>query len=342
VQLKRSLFGAALLLACGGRTELRGSLTAPIDAAIEADADAAPPPPCATEIVASDPHGATALALDGDVVFWGTEDGLVRTRDVYGTTTTLATEPNPIRAIAVDASNVYWTELGAVKRVARAGGTSKTLVPNAGDPFALVVTSDSLYWLDDGGGAGSLHASVLDGTSTANLGLVDAPGGLALDGTSLYYTASASAALPQTSEPLVRYDTSSGVSTASASNLHDGGTVVAFGGRIYFLERDMVAKHGGVRSVAPLGGLVATELHTDFVLPSDFAVDSSGVYATVLSQATSLLVRADDNEEPVELASTDGVTYTAVRTSTTAIYWTIAWTSSPPPPDGASVRKLCK
>jgi hypothetical protein len=79
------------------------------------------------------------------------------------------------------------------------------------------------------------------------------------------------------------------------------------------------------------------EVQTDGELPVDFTVDDGGIYVTALSQQEGVLHHFG------VMTKTAGAVYEAVRTSATAVYWTIGWTSTNgPPADGASLRKICK
>lgn len=60
---------AVVALSCSGRTEL--GTTRDI-ATLDAGASHGN---CSDAVIASDPKGTTAVAVDGDVVFWGTGDG---------------------------------------------------------------------------------------------------------------------------------------------------------------------------------------------------------------------------------------------------------------------------
>lgn len=336
-----------LVCACGARTELAGTHAANGKDASAGDGG------CQDEIIATDPDGATALALDGDAVFWGTTDGFVRARDASGTTTTLASEGQTIDSIAVDATNVYYAITGSVKRVSRAGGQVADLAANVGEPFALAVSdspelaSPAVYYVDYGAGiaAGSVSAIAIgSGKTEPIVAGLDTPGGMAVDA-DYVYVASAFADVDGLTYqgPLFRIAKNGLARSTLASNLHQPSSVVTYDGRVYYVEQvdASSALHGGVRSVPVAGGATKIEMTTDGYLPLDVAVDASGVYATAFSQEKGALERAGAAGAPVEVASTPGVQYGLVRTSATAIYWTIQWTGAPPA-DGASVRKVCK
>jgi hypothetical protein len=322
------------LCACGARTELAGTKISS-DAGAQNDAPANTA--CHDEIVATDAKGATVLALDGDAVFWGTQDGLVRARDGAGVVT-FAKESDAISSIAVDAQYVYYALTGSIRRVPRGGGPVSQVISNAGQPFALTPRGADLYWVDYGSGiaAGSVHRN--DAKIITEL---DTPSGLAVDGSRLF-VACALALVNQQGimGPLLAAGTDGSGLGSLLENLHEPGGLTTFGGRVYYIEQTDAQStlHGGVRSVDENGGDPTIEITTDGYLPIDVAADASGIYVTALSQSESVLMRG-----ATVLAKTTGVVYEAVRASPTAVYWTIAWTSaSPPPPDGATVRKICK
>ena len=344
--MRGGLASLVLLAACGARTDLGGKHAAAGSDASTGDGG------CAPEIVSQDSQGASALALDGDVVFWGTQDGLVRTRDLAGTTTTLTDAGTTIDSIAVDAQYVYYATTGSIRRVPRAGGSPSDFVTSAGQPFALAISSNpslgasALYWLDYGSGiaAGSVHAKGQGGAEMTLLDGLDTPGGLAVDDDYAYVPAAFADIGGLTYQgPLFHVDKVGGGHSTLASNLQEPSSVVVFDGDLYYVEQvgPNGLDGGGVRKVPVGGGVPTTALHSGGGLLLDVAADASGVYATATNAGTGSLVRASAGATPNELASTPNAVYGMVRTSATAIYWTVAWTGSPPA-DGASVRKLCK
>lgn len=344
----RGAFVVVVACACGARTELAGT------AGDAGGSDVSPGDGgCVDEIVATDDQGATALALDGDIVFWGTPDGFVRTRDAEHHVQTLATEGGSIASIAVDANYVYYALTGAVRRVPRAGGAVTDVATGVGEPFALSISpspsgasGQAVYYVNYGAGilAGSAHALPLAGGDVTLIEALDTPGGLGVDDNAVYVTASYAQENGLTyASPLFRVDKHALSFATLATSLHQPGSVTVFGGRVYFVEQvdDTSTLHGGVRSVGISGGPTKVEIQTDGYLPLDVAADASGVYATAYSQEDSVLDRGGAGGAPVAIASTPGAFYGVVRTSATAIYWTIQWMGAPPA-NHASVRKVCK
>lgn len=315
------------LCACGARTELAGTTTS----------DAGTQSACQDEIVAQDPQGATALAVDGDDVFWGTTDGMVRARHA-GVVTTLATASASIDSITFDSQYVYFTSIGAVARVPRAGGASSTVLANAGVPFALATSGADLFWVNYGAGiaAGSIvrnGAPILD--------MLDTPGGLAVTDSNVFTTCALALVNQQgVTAPLLRVSHDGTNVVTLLEGLHQPGGVAAFGGRVYYIEQSDAQStlHGGVRSIDENGGTPKLEIATNGYLPIDLAVDASGVWATAFSQGESILLHGSMT---VDSTQAPNVGYEAVRTSATAVYWVISYLG-PKPLDGATVRKKCK
>lgn len=131
------------------------------------------------------------LAIDATSAYWtdGSAGTVQRVPIGGGTVTTLATGQSTPRGIAVDATNVYWANYGngTVMKVAIGGGTPTAIASTQDMPYAVTLDSTYLYWNTyrevrrmplAGGNITSLNAG--------ELGIAE--WGLALDGTSAYYT----------------------------------------------------------------------------------------------------------------------------------------------------------
>jgi len=127
------LFLALFACACGARTELGTVVVERADASVAI---------CKDEIIATDVDGATALANDGDTIFWGTNGGQIQMHDSAGTTL-LSSVGDPISSIAVDATTVYFLTTGVLHTVPRAGGATTQLARGLGQSFALSVMTES-------------------------------------------------------------------------------------------------------------------------------------------------------------------------------------------------------
>ena len=339
-------FVLVALVACGGRTGLAqggGGGDAGADALVA----------CTSEIIATDPNGATALALDGDDVFWGTTDGLVEKRDSGGTGV-LASEASSIDAVAIDATRVYYTTTGVLHAVPRAGGPATVIATKLGQPFALTLDSStgSFFVLDYGAGitAGRVLRIEMDGTLSELLNGLDVPTGLTVDATSVFVAAKAVLMGGQLVDgPLLQIPKVGGLGAALLTGLHSPSSVAVDASRVYFIEQldAQSTLHGGLRATPKGGGNTTTLAQTPDVMPLDVFVDASAYVTTysaqIPNQSQGTLLRvALDGSATTQLAATPGVLYGAVRTSPTAVYWTINWLTGQAPADRASVRKLCK
>jgi hypothetical protein len=287
------------------------------------------PSTCHDEVIATDAHGATALALDGDVVFWATPDGLVRTRDASATTATLATG-DIVRALVTDSVNLYYLTPASLRSMPRAGGPSTQLATTNGSSFALV-RAERLFWVDDGGLTTWIRSVNMDGSDPSMLD-VENCGGLAVDPTYVY--------LDQLFYGLSRmqHDGTNGVVLAAPAEHDAQKNITVFGGRVYWIEYNAASsiETSEVRSIDVNGGAPTIEMQIDGYAFTDLAVDESGIYVTALTQTGGALLH-----DGTEIASTPDARYESVRTSATAVYWTIDWLGAPAS-DAASVRKLCK
>ena len=335
-----------LVAACGGRTGLGTGGGASADAGADgASSDASGG--CQDEIVAYDTLGATALAVDGDTVFWGTLDGRVLRHDASGTLT-LATETSTINAMSVDASRVYYGLVGFLRAVPRAGGAVTTIADKMGQPVALTVDQGTAFLLDRGAGitAGRALRVELDGTVTPLLTGLDVPSGLAVDATNVYVACQLALVNATAIDgPLLSVAKTGGAPVVVTTGLKEPSSVAVDASRIYVVDQldAQSTLHGGLRAIEKVGGAVSTIATTPDVLPLDVTVDSNGAYVTTYSNAAGgeLVVAALDGSTKTSLAATPGVLYGFVRASPRAVYWTINWSGIRH--EGApSVRKHCK
>ena len=335
-----------LVAACGGRTGLGSGGGASSDAGADVAVNDATGG-CEDEILAYDTVGATALAVDGDTVFWGTIDGRVLRHDASGTVT-LATETSTIDAMSVDASRVYYGMVGFLRAVPRAGGAVTTIADKMGQPVALTVDQGTAFLLDRGAGitAGRALRVELDGTVTPLLTGLDVPSGLAVDATNVY-VACQLALLNATAidGPPLSVAKTGGAPVVVTTGLKEPSSVAVDASRIYFVDQvdAQTTLHGGLRAIDETGGTVTTIATTPDVLPLDVTVDPSGAYVTTYSNTAGgeLFVAARDGAKKTSLAGTPGVLYGFVRTNARAVYWTLNWSGVRH--EGApSLRKHCK
>jgi len=146
------------------------------------------------------------IAVDATSVYWTNSTGgtVMKVPLGGGTPTTLASRQANPTAIAVDATSVYWTNRsfcgGSVMKVPLGGGTPVTLASGQVMPTGIAVDATSVYWTnpldsngDSSGGrvtTGTVMKVPLGGGAPTTLASQQAgPEGLAVDGTSVYYTA---------------------------------------------------------------------------------------------------------------------------------------------------------
>lgn len=345
------------MLACGARTEIAGVISSSTsDASTTTDSGA-----CHDEDIAHDVKGASVLAVDGDVVFWSSIDGVLQRHDASGNATLAATQ-QALSSIAFDAKNVYaTTDNGTIISVPRAGGAVTTIATSLGQPFALTIRDDTFYYVNYGAGilAGSVVALGPVEAPTNSMTIVDqidTPGGLAVDATNVYVVAQevvidhvAVGASVVTAKRSLSSTQQSPTKLASAQQTRG---LAADATRVYFVDEEF-APNGDLFTVATSGGSTSS-LAKIAGLPIDVFVDSSGAYVNAISAdangtTSSSLVRvALDGSGTITLDTVaDNEQIVQARTNATAIYYTIAWPSNlPPPPNvtgsAVTVRKKCK
>jgi hypothetical protein len=124
--------------------------------------------------------------------------------DGHGVTVLASGRPSP-NALTIDGTYVYWAEATAIEKVPLAGGAPTVLatLPAGAAVPSLAVAPSALYWTEvdtltaDGDAATSppdqLLRVDLDGTNRITLAIADdesqQPGGVAVDGTSVYWAA---------------------------------------------------------------------------------------------------------------------------------------------------------
>ncbi len=340
----------AIVVGCGGRTGL-GTLIDDVsthDASTDGHDNADGSQRCRDEVIATDANGATALAVDGDTVFWGTTDGSVQRHDSAGTSV-LSTVKGPISSVAFDAANVYFTTLGILHRVPRAGGATVDVAINIGQVFALSVDSGTAFMIDYG--SGTFDGRVLridsDGVVTPLATGLDVPTGLAIDAQNVY-AAAKGALLKQmfVPGPLLVIPRAGGDFALRLDQLHNPSSVSLNGNQIVYLEQNSAngSYPGFLRSVPKQPGPVVTLATINNELALDVTADGKSAYWTAFATTHgSLNITPLDGSASKELAASSNKSlFGYVRSNATAIFWTINWQTGAPPADGASVRKLCK
>ncbi len=356
---RRSLAIAIVLAAgCGARSTLNDLVDVDIgsgrDGGVSTFADGGSNSSCQDEIIAKDANGAVSLAVDGDTVFWANGDNVLQIHDTNGSRI-LATESLTISSIAFDGARVYYTIANAVRSISRGGGAPTTIATGVGYAFGMVNAGATLYMLDRG--SGIIDGRVLrvdpDGSVHELLTDLDIPTGLAMDGDSLYAAAVAGAPPDGGNDegPLYRIAKDGSAVTFLANGLYGPSSVGVDATRVFVAAQlqDNAEALGTLLSVPKSGGSFTTVITPGEALGLDVTLDNDIAYMTTYavpgdtSSAIATLLRIPvDGSGSTTLATTSHVVYGYVRTSPTAIYWTIDWLSNEPPDDGASVRKKCK
>lgn len=152
-----------------------------------------------TTVVSGQP-AMRAIAVDSTNVYWlGTLDGKVMKVPLAGGEPTTLATGEELLSLAVDATSVYFTMAnledptrGSVMRVAIDGGTPTRLAEGSypGDSGTLAVDANNVYFVAviDGTNDEVLSVPIAGGTVTTLASGVTWPGGIALDGTDLYWT----------------------------------------------------------------------------------------------------------------------------------------------------------
>jgi hypothetical protein len=124
----------------------------------------------------------TAVAVDADHVYFGT-NGYVRKVPINGgPTETLASGAYTVQSIALDASYVYFAEgQGPINRVPIGGGATELLYSSGGLPRGLNVDANHLYWVAYKPSGFSLRIPLNGGTAQILGGCEGFPSDLALD-----------------------------------------------------------------------------------------------------------------------------------------------------------------
>jgi hypothetical protein len=156
------------------------------------------PPGASTSVVLANVQAQpSTLALDATNVYWGTSDGRVMKapKGVMsgGPVTQLAYYETNVRSLVVGASNIYWaTGTGDILATPIAGGPSSAIVVGAETLGGLAVDAATLYWIaSDFGGTNTVNAIGLvglGGVPTTLWSGSDAPGGIQVDDTNVYFT----------------------------------------------------------------------------------------------------------------------------------------------------------
>lgn len=355
--MKRAWLAPTIVLAfaCGARSTLSDLDGAGGTGNAGRDGGGSSSSSCRDEIIAKDPNGAVSLAVDGDIVFWASGDDVLQRHDATGNRA-LLTESLTISSIAVDATRVYYTIANELRSVPRNGGAPTTIATDVGYAFGLVLDGSDFYLLDRGTGILDGRVLRVDASGAVDVLVdgLDIPTGIAIDGDSLYVAAVAD--FPSdggnVEGPLLRIPKDGGEPVLLAQNLYGPSSVGVDDTNVYVaaqIENGAAGPLGTIVKVAKNGGAVTTVFTGSEALSLDVTIDGATAYMTSYavpaspdSAIATLLGVPLGGGTPGTIASTNAVVYGYVRTSPSAIYWTIDWSPTLAPADGASVRKKCK
>lgn len=343
----RTLLLSLALVSCGdGRTEL-GTIRdiATLDSGRDSGS-------CMDTVLATDPTGATALALGGTHVFWGTTDGQLWTRE-QGNASEVAKEPSAIVAIAVDAASIFFASGPTIFSGPRGISVITPLADKQGQPSYLAVDDQAVYFIDYGSGIAAGRLMRVDKSTkvvTALMNGLDTPSGLAMDDTDLWVTASLALTPNGAAQgALLRIPKAGrGVGQVVLQGLHDPKRLAVDASSVVFLEQDFGGQRGGVRKVPKTGASGATSIaDTGSELALDITLDATNAYVTTLTGSGATqhgLVRRialDGSKNEVWATAPSQVFYTVIRNDKDAVYWTSGW-PTPAPSGTPSVQKKCK
>lgn len=305
-------------MACGARSQL----DIPRGPGSVGDGGTGSGSACVDEDIATGNDDGVALAVDGDAVFWGTDNGRLYRHDASGNHD--VTHEVYADALVLDATYLYARVYGgtfsnAIVRVPRSGGSAELRVINVSSvPFAI---RDGLFYFVEGTTSSIVSAPV--DTPNARTTIVDglvATSSFAVDDDNVYVSANgtvvaAKRTLVASQQTPLLLTTTVGV-----------GAVAVFGSTVY------VADDVGnvVTSVATTGAQATTCWNDD--APRGVIADSSGLYSfggepLYSNGSFSWVVRAPIDactagNDFVPSDALDVTHLTCIRASASAIYYT--------------------
>ena len=233
-------------------------------------------------------------------------------------------------AIAVDAANVYWTEAsGNVMQAPLGGGTPFTLASGQPGPTGIAVQGGSVYWLDLGSASSSSDAAIntvpvgggaivtlAHQVAGCDIGAGGEPNVIAVDSTSVYYSASPSHGSSSASQVL-SVPLGGGTPTVLASDPEALGisSIAIDATRVYYVTNNAL-----IKSVPLTGGSPVTLTTTGSL--SGFAVDATNAYG-VLGGGISIEPLGGGMPSLVAMTSSDIIE--SIAADATQVYWT-DWT----------------
>jgi hypothetical protein len=238
---------------CGARTSLIENLNDSSDGGASASSvSSGGNSDCGGAVLAHSANGATLLEIDGDVLFFGTQDRAIWKLE-NGQSVQVASAAGIVAAMAIDPTYVYYTDGPNVSRVPREGVPSETVSTPPIDAAALKADGEALFILDRGLGTSSaalwrVPANGMPEQILSNMGGVYP--GLALDADRAYVMSfEAQVDGQDLKDVILSVSKSGGEPTVLAHDLGDLWALDVFDDQLYFLAG--IASTAGLSIVSP-------------------------------------------------------------------------------------------
>lgn len=179
----------------------------------------------------------TAMASDGNTLYWAAASGVQRLALAGGASTTTSLGHARVEGLALGRDAVFLavSELGAsggpavgsVRHMAKAGGEVAMIVDGLDHVTSIALDEDRVYFTDagsfDGSGA-TVRSARLDGSGVTTIANA-VSSSVAVDAHAVYYT---------TESAIVKVDKASGSSTVVATGVRSPGNLTVRGGNLYW------------------------------------------------------------------------------------------------------------
>jgi hypothetical protein len=253
---------------------------------------------CIPTALASMQAGAHGIVADATNVYWarrvaqadgGQAEELVECAKAgcNGAPTILAVDRD-IGALAVDATSVYWTNRsGTIMKVGLAGGTPTTLATGQNGAVGIAVDATNVYWVTNAFFAmtrvpaqptavGTVMKMPIAGGNPTTLASNLSPYGIAVDGTSVYWTNGTGS----NDGTVMKVPIDGGVPTTLASGLASPVDLAVDGTYVYWTNAGSNVPTDSTGSVmrVPIGGGTPSTIASQQSDPTGIAVGATSVY----------------------------------------------------------------